>query len=33
MTDEDWVSLNASDDETWYRRVEQDFGMDTRPKS
>jgi NAD(P)-dependent dehydrogenase (short-subunit alcohol dehydrogenase family) len=33
MTDEEWVSLNASDDETWYRRVEQDFGMDTRPKN
>jgi NAD(P)-dependent dehydrogenase (short-subunit alcohol dehydrogenase family) len=32
MTDEDWVSLHAADDETWYRRIEQDFGMDTRPK-
>jgi NAD(P)-dependent dehydrogenase (short-subunit alcohol dehydrogenase family) len=32
MTDEEWVDLNASDDETWYRRIEQDFGMDTRLK-
>jgi NAD(P)-dependent dehydrogenase (short-subunit alcohol dehydrogenase family) len=32
MTDEEWVDLYASDDETWYRRVERDFGMDTRPK-
>jgi len=31
MTDEEWVDLNASDDETWYARVERDFGMDTRP--
>ncbi len=31
MTDEEWVALNASDDETWYRRIEHDFGMDTRP--
>lgn len=33
MTDEEWVDLNASDDETWYRRVERDFGLDTRPKT
>ena len=33
MTDEEWVDLNASDDETWYRSVERDFGMDTRPKN
>lgn len=33
MTDEEWVELHASDDETWHRRVEQDFGMDTRPKN
>jgi NAD(P)-dependent dehydrogenase (short-subunit alcohol dehydrogenase family) len=33
MTDEEWVELNASDDETWYRRVERDFGLDTRPKT
>jgi NAD(P)-dependent dehydrogenase (short-subunit alcohol dehydrogenase family) len=32
MTDEQWVELHGSDDETWYRRVERDFGMDTRPK-
>jgi NAD(P)-dependent dehydrogenase (short-subunit alcohol dehydrogenase family) len=32
MTDEQWVELSASDDETWYRRIERDFGMDTRPE-
>lgn len=32
MTDEQWVDLNASDDETWYRGLERDFGLDTRPK-
>ena len=31
MTDEQWVDLNASDDETWYRNLERDFGLDTRP--
>ena len=31
MTDEEWVNLNASDDETWYRAMERDFGLDTRP--
>jgi hypothetical protein len=24
--------LSASDDETWYSRIERDFGMDTRPE-
>lgn len=33
MTDEEWVALHAADDDTWYKRVERDFGMDTRPKS
>jgi NAD(P)-dependent dehydrogenase (short-subunit alcohol dehydrogenase family) len=32
MTDEEWVDLNASDDETWYRRIERDFGLNTRPQ-
>jgi NAD(P)-dependent dehydrogenase (short-subunit alcohol dehydrogenase family) len=32
MTDEQWVDLHSSDDETWYRRIQTDFGMDTRPK-
>jgi NAD(P)-dependent dehydrogenase (short-subunit alcohol dehydrogenase family) len=31
MTDEDWVSYNALDDESWYARVEQDFGLNARP--
>jgi NAD(P)-dependent dehydrogenase (short-subunit alcohol dehydrogenase family) len=33
MTDEQWVDLSASDDETWYRSVERDFGMNTRPEA
>jgi NAD(P)-dependent dehydrogenase (short-subunit alcohol dehydrogenase family) len=33
MTDEQWIDLHASDDDTWYRRIEKDFGMDTRPKN
>jgi hypothetical protein len=33
MTDEEWVDLNASDDKTWYRNLERDFGLDVRPKS
>jgi NAD(P)-dependent dehydrogenase (short-subunit alcohol dehydrogenase family) len=33
MTDEEWVELHAGEDETWYRRVERDFGMDTWPKN
>jgi NAD(P)-dependent dehydrogenase (short-subunit alcohol dehydrogenase family) len=33
MTDEAWVDLNASNDETWYRGLQQDRGMDTRPKN
>ena len=31
MTDEEWVDLNAADDDTWYTRVERDFGMAVRP--
>jgi NAD(P)-dependent dehydrogenase (short-subunit alcohol dehydrogenase family) len=33
MTDEEWVDLNAADDDTWYTRVEHDFGMAVRPNS
>jgi len=33
MTDQEWVELNASDDETWHRRVERDFGLKTDPKN
>jgi NAD(P)-dependent dehydrogenase (short-subunit alcohol dehydrogenase family) len=32
MTDEQWADLYASDDETWYRSIEADFGLETRPK-
>src|SRR5579863_5175856 len=32
MTDEEWVALNGADDDTWYRRMEHDFGLAIRPK-
>ncbi len=32
MTDEEWVDWGALDDESWYARVESDFGVDARPK-
>jgi NAD(P)-dependent dehydrogenase (short-subunit alcohol dehydrogenase family) len=33
MTDEQWVQWGALDDEAWYERVQQDFGLDARPNS
>ncbi len=30
MTDEQWVDLNAADDESWYAAVQKDFGIDAR---
>ncbi len=33
MTDEQWVDLNASDDETWNRSLQRDFGMEDRSKA
>jgi len=33
MTDEEWVDWGAMDDESWYQRVERDFGLDARPKN
>jgi NAD(P)-dependent dehydrogenase (short-subunit alcohol dehydrogenase family) len=33
MTDEEWVDLNAADDDTWYTRMEHDFHMAIRPQS
>jgi len=32
FTDEEWVALHSADDETWYARIERDFGLDTRPE-
>lgn len=32
FTDEEWATLFSADDETWYSRVEHDFGLDTRAK-
>jgi len=33
FTDEEWATLYSADDETWYARIEHDFGLDTRPKN
>jgi NAD(P)-dependent dehydrogenase (short-subunit alcohol dehydrogenase family) len=33
MTDEEWTTLHAADDDTWYSRVERDFGMAVRPRT
>jgi NAD(P)-dependent dehydrogenase (short-subunit alcohol dehydrogenase family) len=33
MTDEAWVELHGADDDTWYRRMERDFGFTIRPQS
>ncbi len=33
MSDEEWVDLSAADDDTWYNRIEHDFGMKVRPTS
>jgi NAD(P)-dependent dehydrogenase (short-subunit alcohol dehydrogenase family) len=32
MTDEEWISWGALDDDAWYDRVQKDFGLDARPK-
>ncbi len=32
MSDEQWVEWGALDDDAWYARVEEDFGLDARPK-
>jgi len=32
MSDESWVEWGALDDDAWYARVEEDFGLDARPK-
>lgn len=33
MTDEEWVDLHSADDDTWYTRMERDFGLAIRPKN
>jgi NAD(P)-dependent dehydrogenase (short-subunit alcohol dehydrogenase family) len=33
MTDEQWVELNASDDETWFRSMGLDLGLHSQAKS
>lgn len=32
MTDEEWITWGALDDEAWYDRVQNDFGLDARQK-
>jgi NAD(P)-dependent dehydrogenase (short-subunit alcohol dehydrogenase family) len=32
MTDEEWVERGALDDDAWYDRIQQEFGLDARPK-
>ena len=31
LNDEDWIAWGALDDDAWYQRMKQDFGMDLRP--
>jgi NAD(P)-dependent dehydrogenase (short-subunit alcohol dehydrogenase family) len=31
MTDEEWVDLQSADDNSWYSRMERDFGLAIRP--
>jgi NAD(P)-dependent dehydrogenase (short-subunit alcohol dehydrogenase family) len=31
MADEQWVDWNAQDDESWYKQVQSDFGLNARP--
>ena len=33
MSDEEYVDMNAADDDTWYGRMERDFGAAMRPRS
>jgi NAD(P)-dependent dehydrogenase (short-subunit alcohol dehydrogenase family) len=33
MADGEWVALHAADDETWYTRMEHDFGLAIRSKN
>jgi NAD(P)-dependent dehydrogenase (short-subunit alcohol dehydrogenase family) len=32
LTDEEWADWGALDDPAWYERVQNDFGLDARPK-
>jgi len=32
ITDEEYVDMNAADDDTWYRHMEQRFGRSIRPQ-
>ena len=30
MSDQDWISFGAASDETWYARIELEFGLNAR---
>jgi len=32
MSDEQWIDWGAADDESWNQRVQNDFGINARPK-
>ena len=32
LSDEEWVNWHAAEDDDWYKAVEQDFGLNARPK-
>ena len=32
LSDEQWIDWSAQDDDSWYRQVKSDFGMDLRPE-
>lgn len=32
LSDEQWIDWGAADNETWYQRVQNDFGINARPK-
>lgn len=32
MSNEEWVSWGAPEDEAWYDRVQADFGVDAHPR-
>jgi NAD(P)-dependent dehydrogenase (short-subunit alcohol dehydrogenase family) len=33
MTDEQWVDWGSADDETWYKSIERDFGLNARSRA
>lgn len=33
LSDEQWIDWSAQEDESWYRQVQRDFGLDARPQA